>query len=439
MTTMIAEAPLAPTLDQLRTGALDLHTHIDQMCDRIEHVDARVESLLPEPDRRARLHAEADVLLARHPAPSDRPLLFGALVGVKDIFHVDGFTTRAGTAVPPAAFAGSEAIVVTRLRAQGALVLGKTVTTEFAFFEPGPTRNPHNLEHTPGGSSSGSAAAVAAGLATLAIGTQTIGSVIRPAAFCGIVGFKPTLHRIPSQGIVYFSPTIDHVGLFTQDAAGMQRAASALLDDWRADLDMLPLPSLAVPIGGFLLQTDLVALEAFEQQVQRLRDAGIRVIPVPALEDAEELNVLHSTMVAAEFARQHAPFFAQYEDLYRPRTHALILEGQQVSDTELVTMRLNITQLQTELAERLDNAGADAWICPPAPGPAPHGIHATGDPALNLPWTHAGMPAVTLPAGYAANGLPLGIQIIARLHEDEELLTWTRNLEPILRPVPYAQ
>lgn len=433
MTTMIAQAPLASTLDQLRTGALNLHTYIDAMCDRIEVVDALVESLLPEPERRARLHAEADVLLARYPATEDRPLLFGALVGVKDIFHVDGFTTRAGTAVPPEAFAGDEAIVVTRLREQGALMVGKTVTTEFAFFEPGPTRNPHNLEYTPGGSSSGSAAAVAAGLATLAIGTQTIGSVIRPAAFCGIVGFKPTLHRIPSPGMVYFSPTIDHVGIFTQDAAGMERAASALLDNWRANLDMLPPPSLAVPIGDYLLQTDLTALEAFEQQVQRLRDAGIRIMPIPALEAVEELYVLHRTMVAAEFARQHEPFFARYEALYRPRTHALILEGQQVSDDELASTRLNIAQLQTELSERLDNAGADAWICPSAPGPAPHGIDATGDPALNLPWTHAGMPAITLPAGYAAGGLPLGIQIVARLYKDEELLTWARNLEPLLR------
>ncbi|MFN3331739.1 MAG: amidase family protein, partial [Caldilinea sp.] len=225
-------APLAELAEGLRSGDLDLHTYIDTLCDRIEQVDPQVQAFLPEPTRRARLHAAADELLATFPETDDRPLLFGAPTGIKDIFHVNGFVTHAGTAVPPEEFAGEEAVSVRRLRDAGGLVAGKTVTTEFAFFEPGPTRNPHNLTHTPGGSSSGSAAAVAAGLCPLAFGTQTIGSVIRPAAFCGVVGFKPTLHRIPSAGLVYFSRTIDQIGLFTQDVAGMALAAAALCDDW---------------------------------------------------------------------------------------------------------------------------------------------------------------------------------------------------------------
>src|SRR5690606_13419755 len=144
----------------------------------------------------------------RVPARKRYPPLYGALVGVKDVFHVDGFVTRAGSKLPPELFAGPEAVCVKRLREAGALIAGKTVTTEFAFFEPGPTRNPHNVAHTPGGSSSGSAAAVAAGMCNLALGTQTIGSVIRPAAYCGIIGFKPSLNRIPTEGLVYFSRTI---------------------------------------------------------------------------------------------------------------------------------------------------------------------------------------------------------------------------------------
>ena len=184
---------LAEIADRLRSGDLDLHAYIDTLCDRIEQVDPQVQAFLPEPGRRARLHAAADELLATFPDPDDRPLLFGVPTGVKDIFHVDGFATYAGTAVPPEEFAGAEAVSIRRLRDAGGLIAGKTVTTEFAFFEPGPTHNPRNLAHTPGGSSSGSAAAVAAGLCPLAFGTQTIGSVIRPAAFCGVVGFKPTL------------------------------------------------------------------------------------------------------------------------------------------------------------------------------------------------------------------------------------------------------
>lgn len=428
----LAPNHLTSSVRALRDGTLDLHEHIDATLERIAQVDAVIQSFLVEEGRRERLHAEADQLLAEYPNPAARPPLFGALVGIKDIFHADGFVTHAGTSIPPEEFAGEEAVVVSRLKRQGALVLGKTVTTEFAFYEPGPTRNPHNIAHTPGGSSSGSAAAVAAGLSPLTIGTQTIGSVIRPAAFCGIVGFKPTLDRIPTPGMVYFSPTIDHVGLFAQDAASMELAASALLDEWRDVAGILPYPSLAVPVGEYLLQASLEGLEAFEEQVARLRVAGIRIVPVPALADIERINVLHRQMVAAEFARQHAAIFPRFADQYRQRTRDLILQGQQVSDGDLESMRANIQQLREELELALDDAGIDAFICPPAVGGAPEGIGATGDPIMNLPWTHAGMPAITLPAGESKAGLPLGLQIVARTGDDEELLVWAKNLEPLL-------
>ncbi|HMN28251.1 MAG TPA: amidase family protein, partial [Caldilineaceae bacterium] len=177
---LIHPAPLDETVTALRSGQFGLHTLIDQLCDRVDMVDQQVEALLPEAGRRQRLHAEADALLARYPDPATRPPLDVALLGVKDIFHLAGRVTRAGSQIPPETFAAPadqpEALCVGQLRAAGALLLAKTVTTEFAFFEPGPTRNPHNLAHTPGGSSSGSAAAVAAGLCQLALGTQTIGS-----------------------------------------------------------------------------------------------------------------------------------------------------------------------------------------------------------------------------------------------------------------------
>ena len=178
----INSAPLALTVEKLRTGQMDLVAYVDEMCDRLEKLDSHIEAMLPEPDRRSRLRSEATALQARYPDPANRPPLYGALVAVKDIFHVSGFVTAAGSEVPPELFAGPEATCVQMLRDAGALILGKSVTTEFAYFEPGPTRNPHNLSHTPGGSSSGSAAAVAAGLCTLSLGTQTIGSVIRPGS-----------------------------------------------------------------------------------------------------------------------------------------------------------------------------------------------------------------------------------------------------------------
>jgi Asp-tRNA(Asn)/Glu-tRNA(Gln) amidotransferase A subunit family amidase len=367
-------------------------------------------------------------LLALWPSPSVRPALFGALLAVKDIFHVDGFTTRAGAALPPELFAGPQAACVTRARQAGALILGKAVTTEFAYFEPGPTHNPHALDHTPGGSSSGSAAAVAAGLAPLALGTQTIGSVIRPAAFCGVVGFKPSLGRIDPGGLVFFSRTLDQVGLFTKDVAGAALAAAVLCAGWRDLPAPQQPPVLGVPVGPFLEQAEPQALRAFWQQMGRLAAAGVDVREVPALAGIQALNSLHRRLVFAEFAQEHAELYAQYAALYRPRTAEIIAIGRSVSTDELIALRSNIAALRRELEALMDEAGIDLWACPAALGPAPAGLHATGDPAMNLPWTHAGLPALTLPAGQAAAGLPLGLQLIGRFGADEELVGWSLRL-----------
>jgi Asp-tRNA(Asn)/Glu-tRNA(Gln) amidotransferase A subunit family amidase len=392
---------------------MDLIDYVEGMSDRVAQIDPGVAAMLPEPDRLGRLRTEAAELREKYPDPVKRPPLFGLLVAVKDVFHVSGFVTRAGTEVPPNLFAGSEADIVTLLREAGALILGKSVTTEFAYFEPGPTRNPHNPAHTPGGSSSGSAAAVAAGYCALALGTQTIGSVTRPAAFCGIVGFKPTLERLPTQGLVYFSRTIDHVGLFTQDVAGMALAASVLCRDWRADFVRGLLPVVGVPVGPYLEQAEPQALAAFEKQVQRLAETGCMVKRTPVLADIEELNHLHRRMVFAEFAREHAQIYNRHADLYRPRTAEIIEIGKKVTEKELAAARANGPRLRKNIEAQMAEAGIDLWVCPAACGPAPVGIHATGDPNMSLPWTHAGMPVVNLPAGYSGNRLPLSLQFIA--------------------------
>jgi len=420
---------LATTVEALRSGRMDLMAYVDEMCTRTAAVDPRVEAMLPEPDLRERLRAEAIELQSRCPDPADRPPLYGALLAVKDVFHLSGFVTRAGSAVPPHLFAGPEAIAVRLLRDAGALILGKSVTTEFAYFEPGPTRNPHNLAHTPGGSSSGSAAAVASGLCGLALGTQTIGSVTRPAAFCGIVGFKPTLNRIPSAGLVYFSRTVDHVGFFTQDVAGAILAASMLCQAWRPQSPPSGLPTLGIPVGPYLEQTEPDALKVFENQMSRLEAIGCTIKRLPALADIEQLNHWHRQMIFAEFAQEHAEIYAQHAARYRPRTVEIIEIGKKVGDEKLGTVRANCNRLRAELETRMSEAGIDLWVCPSACGPAPRGIHATGDPNMNLPWTHAGMPVITLPSGQAENGLPLGLQFIAPFGADELLLSWARMLE----------
>ena len=428
VTSLLFEAPLAVLAGGLRSGRIELARHVHDLCDRIETVEPHVQALLPEPDRHRRLLAAVEKLLARYPDPNMRPPLFGVPIGIKDIFHVTGFSTRAGSALPTAELTGAEGEAVRSLMAAGALILGKTVTTEFAYFEPGPTRNPHHPGHTPGGSSSGSAAAVAAGLAPLALGTQTVGSVIRPAAFCGIVGFKPTYDRIPTSGLLYFAPSADHVGLFTQDVAGMALAAAVLCRDWRpARPDNRPM--LGIPDGPYLTQASEEAQAAYAAQIERLAAAGYDLVRVPLFSDIAHINDRHRRLIAHEFAQQHARLFALYEPLYRGRTAALLREGQTVPAAEAAAIRDAGAGRRREVEQTMQAHGIDLWLCPAAVGPAPAGLDSTGDPVMNLPWTHLGLPALSLPAGRAANGLPLGLQVVGAWMADETLLAWASGIE----------
>ncbi len=421
-------APLDTTVEALKNGETDLIAYVDEICDRVEKLNPQVEAILPEPNRRGRLHAEAKELQERFANPDVRPPLYGALVAVKDIIHVSGFVTKAGSEVPPELFAGPEATCISWLRDAGALILGKSVTTEFAYFQPGPTRNPHNLEHTPGGSSSGSAAAVAAGFCPLALGSQTIGSVIRPAAFCGVIGFKPTLNRIPTKGLVHFSRSVDQIGLFSQDMTGMMLAAEVLCQAWRKVSVRDTLPVLGVPEGRYLEQAEPEGLKAFERHLSKLKGMGCTIKRVPTLSQIAKLNDLHQRMIFAEFAQEHDQMYDRHASLYSPRTAEIIEIGKKVSGEELLSARGNCTQLRAELEKQMAKEGIDLWVCPSAPGPAPTGIQTTGDPIMNLPWTHAGMPAITMPVGRAQNGLPLGLQCIAPFGADEYLIAWCKVL-----------
>jgi Asp-tRNA(Asn)/Glu-tRNA(Gln) amidotransferase A subunit family amidase len=424
-----APFPLYETVVALRDGQMDLISYIHAACDRIDEVDAQIQALLPEENRRQRLLHEAKLLLERYPNPADRPPLFGVLVGVKDIFRVEGFATRAGSGLPHELFGGEEAVVVTRLKQAGALIAGKTVTTEFAYLQPGPTRNPHNTGHTPGGSSSGSAAGVSAGEFQLAIGTQTIGSVIRPAAFCGVVGFKPSYDRIPTPGLLYFSKSFDHVGLFTQDLDGMALAASVLCDNWHGEAAQTAStrkPVLAVPIGPYLDSASAEGRAAFEQQITDLAQNGFSVKRLPFFEDFEDLERQHKRMMAAEAMGEHEAWYADHADRYSRHMHEIMETGRSISADEVAQARAARIHLRQEITDTLAQQGADLWVAPPAPGPAPEGLGSTGNSIMNLPWTNAGVPALTLPMGSAANGLPLGLQLVAPFGQDEQLLAWAR-------------
>jgi Asp-tRNA(Asn)/Glu-tRNA(Gln) amidotransferase A subunit family amidase len=427
-------ASLIEIVTALHRGELDLPVYIHQLCDLIDATEPHIQALLPETDRRARLLAEAQNLLVRFPVPASRPPLFGIPIGIKDIFRVDDFPTRAGSHLPAEVFKGPESDCVRTLRSAGALILGKTITTEFAYFEPGPTRNPRNFNYSPGGSSSGSAAAVAASFCPLAIGTQTIGSTIRPAAFCGVVGFKSSYGRIPMMGGILCSETFDHVGIFTNDVLSMQLVASLSCHNWRHSKREVSgdFPVLGVPDGPYLEQASSEGLVAFEHQLVLLKKAGYNIRRVKALQEIETINQQHSRLVFAEMAQVHSEWFSRYASLYRPRTASAIREGQEVNAEELFSLRTCPIKLRAELKMLMAQNDIDLWVCPSAPGPAPQDITSTGSPLMNLPWTHAGMPAISLPAGYATNGLPLGLQCIGAFMMDEYLLTWADPLAVIV-------
>jgi len=415
----------------LRTGEVDPETHLGRVQQRVEAVDSEIRALVAEPDRWHRVRAETRVLKESHPTLHERPALYGVPVGVKDIFHVEGLPTRAGSQLPPDVLAGPPAETVRKLTDAGALVLGKTVTAEFAYLDPGPTRNPHNTAHTPGGSSSGSAAAVAAGLVPLALGTQTIGSVNRPAAFCGVVGVKPTYGRISTVGVVPVAPSVDTVGYFTQDTAGAQLAAQVVYDQWRG-AEAPALHRIIAVNGPYLGQCGSIARAAFEKHLATLEAAGYtidRLVVHPAI---ESINEQHHRIVAAETALSHRTWFPEFGDRYAQATADLIQRGQTVSVGALAEARAGQSEYRAMVETLLETHRAGLIVSPAAPGPAPVGIDSTGDPVMNLPWSYAGLPTVTLPAGRTDGGLPVGLQCTGPFGADEWVLEYARELEPVL-------
>lgn len=417
-----------PTIEQLalalKRGELSLYQHVDACVTHLEHLDAELCSFLPEPGRRERLHREAEALLRRYPDPKSRPPLFGILIGVKDLFNVDGLPTRAGSQLPPEAFSGAEAESVSLLRRAGALVLGKTVSTEFAYFSPGPTRNPKALGNSPGGSSSGSAAAVSAGLVPLALGTQTIASITRPASYCGVYGYKPSYGLISTAGVFPFSQAADHVGFICSTLADILYTAQ--LFTLLTPRTQAQKPRLGIPVGSYLEQADSATGAIFAATLERLEAAGFTLVRNDLFGDIEALNTAHRRLIAGEFYRNHKALFSRYGELYSPHSRELYAFGETVSPSEqaiLIQEQLALREHITETSHRL---GIDLWISPSTTSPAPLGLHSTGSPLMSLPWTNAGVPTLSLPYGSYPEGLPFGLQVSGLYGKDGELLRAAR-------------
>jgi Asp-tRNA(Asn)/Glu-tRNA(Gln) amidotransferase A subunit family amidase len=420
-------------IEDLRSGQLMLPDFLAQIEARFVQHEPTILAFIPEEDRFTRLYDEAETLVLSYPDLMKRPLLFGALVGVKDIFHVEGFTTRAGSRLPSDLIQGPEAKSVTRVKEAGALIFGKTVTTEFAYFSPGPTRNPHNPEHTPGGSSSGSAAAVAAGFCHLALGTQTIGSIIRPASFCGVVGLKPNYDRISREGVNPLSPSLDHVGFFVPDVESAIDSARVLYRDWDEPTQPFKKPRLGIPDGPYLQSASPEGLAHFEHMCKLLENADYELQHIQVMSDFAEIKTRHDVIMSAEAAQVHADWFREYENLYSAKLAELIRRGQQITNDQLQNALSARDNFRADMRRAFLDHDIDLWICPSAVGPAPKGLESTGDPVMNLPWTQAGLPAISLPAGKNQDSLPLGLQVVGNWYKDESLLFWAKDLEAALK------
>jgi Asp-tRNA(Asn)/Glu-tRNA(Gln) amidotransferase A subunit family amidase len=315
------------------------------------------------------------------------------------------------------------------LKELGAIVFGKTVTTEFAYFAPGPTRNPYHLSHTPGGSSSGSAAAVSAGLVPFAFGTQTIGSIIRPASYCGIVGFKPTYGRISSTGVIPLAPSVDTVGFFASDMQSTSFMAKILVNEWNSNNKSSKKPVLGIPDGPFLENTYREMKVHFKKVWNFLNYKGYTILNIPVMHNFEAIYEHHNVIVAYEAAKTHEKWFAEYGNLYHPKSEELVVRGQRISKHAFERSLASRLKLRNKLLAKQKTEGVDLWISPSAQGAAPKGIDSTGDPVMNLPWTHCGFPTINIPAGLNSDGLPMGLQVTASWYRDENLLSWGSALE----------
>jgi Asp-tRNA(Asn)/Glu-tRNA(Gln) amidotransferase A subunit family amidase len=364
--------------------------------------------------------------------------LHGVPVGIKDIIDTADMPTENGSVLHAGRTPSRDAHVVTRLRGAGAIIMGKTVTTEFATRAPGKTRNPHNPAHTPGGSSSGSAAAVAAGMVPLALGSQTGGSTIRPASYCGVLGLKPTHGVISRRGMFQLSRSLDHVGLFARSIDDLALLLETVVGYDEGDPDTRPIarpPYVAIaseeppipPMLGFVKtdrwdELDADAREAFGELAAHLADR-LEEVDLVTLEAPEWHRITMDAEIAVNLAREWAAGRDRLSAYLRGR----IEHGLAVRAHDYLRARAGVAELVSGFTELFEQR-YDALLTPATFGTAPAGLDSTGDPALCSLWTLVGMPALSLPLMQGANGLPLGVQLVGPRHGDARLLRTGRWL-----------
>jgi aspartyl-tRNA(Asn)/glutamyl-tRNA(Gln) amidotransferase subunit A len=416
---------------EIRSGRLSPVDLLDACLARIDRLEPQVRAWVSVDREGAR--ADAERLAQEQQQGRWRGPMHGVPVGIKDIIDVFDQPTCAGSRLWAQSIARRDATVVQRLRQSGAVLLGKTVTTAYASFDPPPTRNPWNGERTPGGSSSGSAAAVACGMCLGALGSQTGGSIIRPASFCGAAGCKPTFGRVSVDGVVPLAPSLDHVGtvaacvwdlaILLQVIAGSDPHDPGCAHQVMPDVSARLNEPLAVPRLGWLrgLFEDLaepVVATMMVRIADRLRAAGASISEVALPAGFAEVLPRHRTIMAVEAAAYHAPRLRRHPDDYPPNIRGLLDEGLACPAAEYARCKDHQQRLTQEMLGCF--GGIDALLTPATPGPAPD-ARTTGDPAFNSPWSYTGLPTVSLPATWSPDGLPLAIQLVGPPWREAEL------------------
>lgn len=406
--TMLSALELARDVE---SGALSSADVIDRCAAAIDAREDEIGAFVALGVDRARAAARNDAARLRA-AP-----LRGLPVGVKDICDTIDFPTEYGSKVYAGHQPASDAAIVSMIRRAGGLVLGKTVTTEFAHQQPGKTRNPRNPEHTPGGSSSGSAAAVAAGMLPIATGSQTGGSVIRPAAYCGVAGFKPSYKLFPTIGMKCFSWALDTVGLFAAGVADVAFSAAAISGrDLRVDRAAPSAPRIALVRMHIWSEASTEMQNALEDTARACAAAGAKVTEItlpPILEDAWRA---HPVIQNYEANLSYASEYDHQRDKMGPMIRALLEKAAAVTPEDYDAARRVTKRARQALADLMTET--DVILTPAAPGAAPHGLGATGSPVFNRLWTLMGTPCVNVPGMADASGLPLGMQIVGRFGRD---------------------
>ena len=420
----------------IQEGAISSEQLVEACLARIRATEPQVQAWQSLDEAHALTQARARDMDRREGRPCGP--LHGVPIGIKDIIDTADLPTEDGTVLHAGRMPDHDATVVSALRAAGAVIMGKTVTTELATYAPGKTRNPHNFEHTPGGSSSGSAAAVAAGMVPLAVGTQTNGSVIRPASFCGVYGFKPTHGLVSRHGILKLSRTLDSVGVFGRSLEDIALLAEQLVGHDENDPDTRPrarIPFMSIlgqepplpPKLAFVKtpvwdRADAATHEAFAELVEAL---GAQCEEYTLPDSLREAWDWHRTIMEAEMAANLEVEWERGRDKLSEPLRAQLGRGREVRAMDYQKARARIPQLGSGFDELF--AGFDAIVTPSTPGTAPR-FESTGDPAFCTLWSLCGMPALNLPLMAGADGLPLGVQLVGPREGDARLLRTARWL-----------